>query len=204
MQRLLLLFSLLLAADDGMAQQPSPGSVYSSSSRLGDVFRDMRASRDGDLVTIVVSDRASAVTRGTTNTARKSSASAGVQAFGGVINASSPWANLAGATGGQQLQGQGTTSRDNVLTTTLSARVVEVTPNGDLVVQGVKEIVVNSEKQWVSVRGVLRPQDLSPANTIPSDRLADLQVRVNGKGVVTDSVRRPFFLYRILMGLLPF
>ena len=204
MRKLLLLSSLLLAAVESAAQPPSPGSVYSSTSRLGDVFRDLRASQLGDLVTIVVSDRASAVTRGSTNTARKSAANAGVQAFGGVISASSPWANLAGATGSQQLQGQGATSRDSVLTTTLSARVTEVAANGDLVVQGVKEIVVNSEKQWVTVRGVLRPQDLSPANTIPSDRLADLQVRVNGKGVVNDSVRRPFFLYRILMGLLPF
>jgi flagellar L-ring protein precursor FlgH len=50
----------------------------------------------------------------------------------------------------------------------------------------------------------VRPTDVSPANTVRSDRLAQLEVRINGKGVVGDAVRRPFFLYRLLLGLLPF
>jgi flagellar L-ring protein precursor FlgH len=63
---------------------------------------------------------------------------------------------------------------------------------------------VNSEHQEVLVRGVIRPIDLSPDNQVGSDRLAQLEVRINGKGVVNDAVRRPFILYRLLLGLLPF
>jgi len=72
-----------------------------------------------------------------------------------------------------------------------------------MIVHGVKEVVVNSERQVVEVRGVVRPDDLSGANSIASDRVGMLEVRVNGKGVVGDAVRRPFLLYRILLGLLP-
>jgi flagellar L-ring protein precursor FlgH len=107
-------------------------------------------------------------------------------------------------TGDQQLQGQGATTRGSTFTTTLSARVSRVLPNGNLVIEGEKQVWVNSERQSVVVRGIVRPADLTSGNTILSDRLADLEVRINGKGVVADSVRRPMILYRILMGLLPF
>ncbi|MCL4402717.1 MAG: flagellar basal body L-ring protein FlgH, partial [Acidobacteria bacterium] len=66
------------------------------------------------------------------------------------------------------------------------------------------QIQVNSEFQTVTVRGVIRPVDLAPDNTITSNRLAELQLLLNGKGVVGDAIRRPFILYRLLMGLLPF
>jgi flagellar L-ring protein FlgH len=183
---------------------PSPGSLFSPVSHLADAFRDLRASQLDDLVTILVSDKASAVSTGTTNTSRKSSLQSGVQSLAGPTKAAGALANLVGMTGNQQLQGQGTTSRGNTLTTNISARVTHVLPNGNLVVEGVKDILVNSERQTVTVRGILRPQDLAAANTIASDRLANLEIHVDGKGVVGDSVRRPFILYRILMGLLPF
>jgi flagellar L-ring protein precursor FlgH len=82
--------------------------------------------------------------------------------------------------------------------------VTDVLPNGNLVIQGQKEIAVNSEKQVITVRGIIRPDDLSPLNSIPSDRVARMEILVNGKGVVNDVVKRPFILYRILLGLLPF
>lgn len=183
--------------------QTSPGSIYSVGSRLGDAFRDLRASQMDDLVTIIVSDKASAVTTGTTTTARKSSVNAGIQSIAGPLRTAGVLPNLVGATSNQQLAGQGTTNRNSTLTTNLSARVTHVLPNGNLVVEGIKTIVVNSENQLVVVRGILRPQDLTASNTITSDRLANLEVKVNGKGVVNDSIHRPFILYRLLLGLLP-
>jgi flagellar L-ring protein precursor FlgH len=182
----------------------SPGSLYSTTGRLADGFRDVRASQVFDLVTVVVSDQASAVSSGVTNTSRKSAANASVTSLAGPIKATKPLANLLNSTGSQQLQGQGTTSRTSTLTTTLTTMVTDVLPNGNLVVQGEKEILVNSERQTVTVRGIVRPDDLSSLNEVPSDRLAQLQVLVNGKGVVGDSVKRPFILYRLLLGLMPF
>ena len=182
----------------------SPGSLYTSNGRLADGFRDVRASQVFDLVTIVVSDSTSAVSTGATNTSRKSSAQASVASLFGPKSATGALANLANASGSTQLQGQGTTSRGTTLTTTVTAEVTDVLPNGNLVVQGRKEIMVNSEKQVITVRGIIRSDDLSAANSVPSDRVARMEILVNGKGVVNDAVKRPFILYRLLLGLLPF
>ena len=186
------------------AANSSPGSLYTPTGRLGDGFRDVRASQLYDLVTIVVSDNSSAVSTGTTNTQRKSSAKASVTSLAGAKSATGALANLANATGSQQLQGQGTTSRGTTLSTTVTATVTDVLPNGNLVVQGQKEILVNSERQVITLRGIVRPDDLSSVNSVPSDRVARIEILVNGKGVVNDAVKRPFFLYRLLLGLLPF
>ena len=182
----------------------SPGSLYSTGGRLADGFRDVRASQTLDLVTIIVSDKASAVSTGVTNTSRKSSVNASVTSLFGPKSITSALSNLANATNNQQLQGQGTTSRGTTLTTTVTAEVTAVLSNGNLVIQGQKEIAVNSEKQVITLRGIIRLDDLSPVNSIPSDRVARMEILVNGKGVVNDAVKRPFFLYRILLGLLPF
>jgi flagellar L-ring protein precursor FlgH len=63
---------------------------------------------------------------------------------------------------------------------------------------------VSSENQVVTVRGVIRPVDLVPPNTIPSNLIAQMEIQVNGKGVIGDSIHRPNILYRILLGILPF
>jgi len=182
----------------------APGSTWRSGAQLSDLARDLRASQLDDMVTIVVSERASAVSKGTTKTSRASNAKYSVSSIFGKTNASGALANVAGASGQQSLAGDGATTRDSTLTTTITARVTNVLPNGYLVLEGVKNIVVNSENQLVTVRGVARAADITPDNLVRSDHLAQLDVRINGKGVVGDAVRRPFFLYRLLLGLLPF
>jgi len=184
--------------------QASPGSLYVGGGRLADLVRDLRASQVHDLLTIIVSDQASAVTTGTTNTSRKSSVANAITSLGGVTRVTGPWANLANSTNNQQLQGTGTTSRQNALSTTLSAEVTGIAANGNLMIEGHKIITVNGEKQLVLVRGVVRPDDVSPVNSVSSGQIGSLEVSVNGKGVVGDSIRRPFVLYRLLLGLLPF
>jgi flagellar L-ring protein precursor FlgH len=182
----------------------SPGSVWSPGSRLADAARDVRAGQVDDILTILVVEKASAVASGTTKTARSSNTKNSISALGGITREAGPWANLAGVSGATQLSGDGTTSRDVVLSTTLTARVAAVLPNGALVVDATKDIEINSERQTISVRGVVRPADIIAGNTVRSDRLAQLEIRVNGKGVVGDAIKRPFFLYRLLLGLLPF
>ncbi len=193
---------ILEATAQASSVQASPGSLYSSSGLLGDVARDLQARQVNDIVTIVVADRASAVSRGTTNSARKSSASASIASLYG--SRASALASLARLGGQQQLKGQGETSRETVLTTTISARVTNVLPNGYLVLEGGKDIWINSEHQQITVRGVVRWNDIGAGNQVSSDRLANLEVQVKGKGVVGDAIRRPNFLYRLLLGLLPF
>jgi flagellar L-ring protein precursor FlgH len=182
----------------------SPGSLFTPSGILADPARDVRAADVGDIVTILVSDTASAVANGVTNTSRKSSASSSITGLAGFSSPSGRLSNLLGVTGNQQLQGQGQTSRNMTIATTVSAQVVAVTGNGSLVVEGTKNIGINSEKQTVVLRGTVRPADLTPLNTVTSNQVANLTLQINGKGVVGDSIKRPFSLYRILLGLLPF
>jgi len=182
----------------------SPGSLYTASGRLADGFRDVRASQVYDLVTIVVNENTSAVSTGTTKTSRASSVAASVASGLLPKGAVKALSNLATTSNNQALNGQGTTTRGTTLTTTVSAEVTAVLPNGNLVVQGQKAILVNSEKQIITLRGIVRPDDLSPLNSVSADRVARMEILVNGKGVVNDAVKRPFILYRLLLGLLPF
>lgn len=194
------------AEQSGRAPAPakaSPGSLYSASAPFANFTREFRAGSVDDLVTVIVSDKASAVTNGTTNTQRKTSSTGSITSlFGQTLG---PLNGLSTTmAGNNQLQGQGTTGRNSTLTATLTVRVTHVLPGGNLVVQGMKQVDVNSEHQWVAIRGVIRAKDLTPANTIQSDLVANMELKVNGKGVINDSVRRPNILYRILMGILPF
>lgn len=184
--------------------QPTAGSLWMPSSRLTELATDVRAAHVDDLLTVLVTERASAVSSGATKSARTSSAKASVNALGGITKKTGPWQNLADVSGNTALDGSGSTTRDSSITTTLSARVTQVLPNGYLVLEGTKDVMVNSERQIVTVRGVARPVDLSSGNTINSDQIAQMEIKINGKGVVGDAIRRPFILYRILLGLLPF
>jgi flagellar L-ring protein precursor FlgH len=181
-----------------------PGSLFSPTSRLLDVTHDIKAAQRDDIVTIVVSESMSAVSTGSTKTSRASASQNSITALAGVTKAAGPLANLLTLGGTTTLDGEGTTSRVTTLTTTLTARVTHVLPNGYLVVEGTKLLGINSEHQVITVRGVVRPDDLNSANSVPSDLLGQLEVQVDGKGVVNDATHRPNFLYRLLLGILPF
>jgi flagellar L-ring protein precursor FlgH len=191
-------------ARSAVATSVTPGSIWLPGSRLADAARDVRASQVDDLLTIVVAEQASAVSTGTTKTQRASSTKNSITALAGVTNTAGALANLANVAGNTQLAGQGTTSRVTTLSTTLTARITHVLPGGGLVVEASKDIQVNSEHQLITVRGVVRPADIDATNSVPSNRLGQLEVHVDGKGVVGDAIRRPFILYRLLLGLLPF
>jgi flagellar L-ring protein precursor FlgH len=186
------------------ASAENPGSLLAGPVAFADLSADLRARNVNDIVTIVVSEQASAVSTGLTKTQRTSSANAGITSAAGPLAVPGRLADLITVNGNNQLNGQGTTSRTTTLTTTISARVVDVLPNGFLVVEGSKTVLVNSENQMVTVRGVVRPYDLSRANTVLSGNIAEMELKINGRGVVNDAVHRPNILYRILLGALPF
>ncbi len=190
------------AESEREAVETSPGAIWSPSAHLTDLGRDLRASQVNDVVTILVSENVNAVAGGASTTERASSANASITALAGPKSTTGALANLLGTTGDQKLNGTGTTSRTATLTATLTARVVKVFPGGLMLVEGNKNIQVNSEQQVITVRGIIRSPDISTANSVASTQIADLEIRVNGKGVVNDAIRRPNVLYRILLGLL--
>ena len=181
-----------------------PGAIWSPAGRLNELGRDLRASQVNDVVTVVVTESVNAVATGVSTSERASSASQSITQLAGIKSPAGALANLLGTTGDQKLNGTGTTSRGATLTATLTGRVVKVLPGGLLLIEGDKNIQVNSEQQSITVRGVVRTADISTANTVLSTQVADMEVNVNGKGVIGDAIRRPNALYRLILGLLPF
>jgi flagellar L-ring protein FlgH len=171
---------------------------------LTELGSDVRAFQVNDLVTVLVAEQASAVATGDVTTSRQSSVAASITSLLGIKSPTGALANLATTSNNTALAGTGSTDRSSSISTALSARVTHVLPNGYLVLEGSKDVQVNSEFQKITVRGIIRTADLSPANVITSTQLAQLEIRIDGKGVVNDAIRRPNFIYRLLLGLLPF
>lgn len=186
------------------AAAESPGSLWLGAASLAELSSDLRARNVDDILTIVVNEQASAVSTGNTKTQRTSSANAGLSSSLASPSIAGAVANLITTNSNTALTGQGTTSRTTTLTTTVTARVIDVLPNGYLVIEGSKTILVNSENQVITIRGVVRPNDLSTANIVQSGSVAQMELKVDGKGVVNDAIHRPNFLYRLLLGALPF
>ncbi len=182
----------------------NPGSLLAGPVVFADLSTDLHARNVNDIVTIIVSEQASAVSTGLTKTQRTSNANAGITSAAGPLAVPGRLADLITVNGNNQLNGQGTTSRTTTLTTTITARVIDVMPNGFLVVEGSKTVLVNSENQIITLRGVVRPYDLSRTNTVASGSVAEMELKINGRGVVNDAVHRPNILYRVLLGALPF
>ena len=123
-------------ADALGAVEPLPGAIWSTSSRLNDLARDVRASQLNDVVTVLVSESTNAVATGASATERAVSAKSSITDLAGIKSPTGGLANLLGMTGDQKLTGTGSTSRTNTLTDTLTVRVVKVMPGGLLVMGG--------------------------------------------------------------------
>ncbi len=177
----------------------SPGSIWNDAATYS--VSDPKARMKGDVVTIVVSESTNAADTATTTGQRASDQSVQIPSFFGAKVKELP--SLMEATGASNFSGQGNTTRQSTLTTTLSAVVREVLPNGNMVVETTRNIRINNENQTVTLTGVIRPLDVQANNTVPSAAVAFLDVRLQGKGIVS-SHQKPGWLYRLLLGLLPF
>jgi flagellar L-ring protein precursor FlgH len=174
---------LCTAAED--ANRPT-GSLWSAQSRS--LILDNRARKVGDTLTILVQESSSATSTAATRTSRSDSAS-----FGGLTGGLKTLNRLLvpfGASGQAQANGQGATTRSGSVVTRLTAVVKEVLPNGNLVIEGVRKVGVNNEKESVTVTGVVRPQDISAENTVLSVQIANVTVQYDGKGPVGEKQRK--------------
>ena len=122
----------------------------------------------------------------------------------GALNPAGTLANLARSSGKRSLDGPRNYEPTDECDGDDHSRGYARHAERHLVIEGVKEIAINSERQLVFIRGVARPVDLAQDNSIRSDRIAMMDLRVNGKGVVNDAIKRPNLLFRIIKGILPF
>lgn len=150
---------------------------------------DDKASGPGDIVIVLIQESAQASSR-LQNNSSKDTEFGGSFAAGGIDEG----ANL--SLGGSY-SGRGEVVRSEQFVASMSAQIVEILPNGDLLIEGTQLMLINGEETTIGVRGRIRPQDISPENAISSFRIADAQINYDGKGFVSRSAK-PGLINRIL------
>ena len=156
-----------------------------------DLYSSQGAARNykpGDIITIKISESTSAQSKATTKTEKESktevTAQPRIPIFKRVMNKIVGEQKI-----NNEFDGEGTTTRSGSLDGTITATVLEVLPNGNLLIEGSRNIAVNKENQIMRVRGVARPKDIDAKNTIDSKLLADAQIKFDGKGTVSRANR---------------
>lgn len=161
---------------------------------------DRRASRVNDLITVRVVENIESSATADSALDKNSSGTAGVPTLFGLetkLPSAVDPANLMSTNSETTFKGGGTTSRTSMLTATMTARVSDVLPNGDLVLEGVRELDLNGERQVVVLTGIVRAQDLRRSNQVLSTQIAQLRIQYYGRGLMKDNLK-PGWLLRIM------
>ncbi|MBI3584560.1 MAG: flagellar basal body L-ring protein FlgH [Nitrospinae bacterium] len=160
------------------------------------LFKDTKANKVGDIVTVVIAESSQASKASETKTSRASDNTLGFKAGTGIPTDFQ-------VKGGNKFEGIGTTTRAGNLNATVTAVVVEVLPNGNLKIDGVKDIKVNDETQYMTVSGIVRPEDISRNNSVISTDIADAKILYKGEGSLDDE-QRPGWLGKAFKWIWPF
>lgn len=192
----------------------NPGSLYSASEST-DLYADNRARRVGDIILVKVVETSKSKSKADTTAKKESGQSLGVKAafgrntigvipgMGGPLTGEIGVDPMLSTTTTSDLSATGETKRENYVTATVGARVLQVLPGGVLQVQGAREIRVNDETQYMVISGLVRAQDVASDNSVESTQLADSKVEYYGKGVLADKQRQGW-LSRLLDNVWPF
>ena len=182
-----------------LAAQPA-AAAPPDTSWMTSLFGDLRARRVNDLVTINVVETLSATGSADSSLDKDSSASAAVPSLFGVESKFPGFldpASLASLGANTSFKGSGSTARSGSLSAVLTARVAEVLPNGDLAVEGVRELDINGDRQIIVLTGVVRTADIGPGNVVPSTAIGQMRIRYFGRGLIKDNLN-PGWLVRVL------
>ena len=191
---------------EAIADTYQPNSLYRTSAK--GFFKDERAHRIGDILTVIVTIDDSAQIANSTQSGRTGTNTAGMggilgagitAATGGAINPSA----AVDFTSGMQNTGTGSVNRKESLETMVAAVVTQVLPNGNLVIEGRQEVRVNFEVRDLIVAGIVRPSDIQANNTVPSTKIAEARISYGGRGQITD-VQQPRYGQQVMDAILPF
>lgn len=186
-----------------LPETPQNGSLWTPGAALQNISGDYKASRLNDTIRILVSASTSARASGDVSQERSLTANSGITGLAAHISTGgvNPIVNAASS---HKLKGAGSANSASQLSTSLAGQVIAVLPNGNLVVEAERKIVMNNQKETMVVRGVARPGDISSVNSIASSALMNLEVELKGKGVVSDATRSPNPLIRALLWAISF
>jgi flagellar L-ring protein FlgH len=180
------------------------GSLWNPEGRLSDMATDAKAHNRGDLITIQLIESTTSALQGSVQTSRTYTASSGIAAFFGLPVANSPVANMFSPSSSQTLNGKGQTALSTTLTTTLGANVIEVLPDGLLVIEARRDVEVTDQNETMILHGIVRREDISPNNIVSSTAISHMEVTMEGKGVITEGTHPPPLPIRILLRIIGF
>lgn len=189
--------------------RPASGSIWSGENGNNLICSAKKARYVNDIVTIIVSETAAGGNKASTNTSKDTSTSAAITSLLGLENQIiGKNANMDGkiglsGTANNSLKGAGDTSRSSSLSASISARVLKVLDNGNLLIEGKRQLTVNAEDQYIIITGIVRPEDVTADNMIASQYIADARILYTGDGVINDKMR-PGWLTRVVDWAWPF
>lgn len=184
-----------------------PNSLFSNQAK--GFFKDQRAHRVGDILTVMVTIDDSAKISNSTARTRNSESEGSVggvlgSIFGGKVPLADIDAKGAISTSGSLSDGgTGSVNRSEALTTQVAVVVTQVLPNGNLVIEGHQEVRVNFEVRDMVIAGVVRPEDVQSDNTIESSKIAEARISYGGRGQITQ-VQQPRYGQQVADAILPF
>jgi flagellar L-ring protein precursor FlgH len=185
--------------------QTSGGSLYTPAGINSSLFSDLKARHVNDLITIRVVESTTAQSSANAQTNRTSTTDLSVPNFFGLENhnPSIPFGRLVTANTDMKFKGDGSTQRTGNVLALMSGRVTDVLPNGNMVIEAVKEVKVNNERQVLRLFGVVRPIDVAPNNVVLSGAVANMLLQIDGKGVLSDNLKQGW-LFHLLTKVWPF
>jgi len=170
------------------------GSLFSNGDNL---FSDKKAMKVNDVVTVVISEEVKASSSGKAQTSESSSTDTGLinMALGAVNHltgiGANPLANPLSNT--RNFQGQGSNTREDKFTATITARIIKILENGNYFIAGTREVLINGEKQIIRVCGVVRPSDIDSTNTIDSKYISDAKIEYKTEGEIAKATDKNWF-----------
>lgn len=193
------------------ARKPTP-SLWMEASSKGSLFLDYKGRHIGDIIIVDIVESSSASNSNSTSTSKSQSADStltnllglplnmGVTNLMGTGNALNMDNSLSSSSA---FSGSGSKSKSDTVTGTIATRVTDVLPSGNLVIEGHREIIVDNEKQMITLSGIVRQKDIDSSNTVQSTSIADAKIAYSGQGQLSDS-NKPGWLMTLLSWIMPF
>ncbi len=182
---------------------PANGSIYRTGFGTQALFEDRRPRYIGDILTIVVSENINASKNSAADASRSGSASSVLglipKLIGGLISSDLD----AEASGKNTMSAKGGANSRNTFNGVITVTVVDVLVNGNLLVSGEKQMLINQGTEFIRFSGVVNPRTVSASNTVPSTQVADARIEYSAKGYI-DEAQTMGWLQRAFLNVLPF
>ena len=178
------------------------GSIFQGNGGRS-IFEDRRARYVGDTLTVNVVEKNTASTKSNTKTARDSAMTASAAAFAGL-----PGKGLIPKIGldlasSNEFDGSGESKGENTFTSTITATVIDVLPNGNLIVSGEKQVAINQGSEFIRFSGVVNPSTITTSNAVNSSQVADARIEYKQNGYLAEN-QQPGWLARFFLNVMPF